>query len=173
MNYFAQQKRNILLLVSIVLILLVNSSSPALDVITSDWKTEAKDEEKRPVSAIEFETRESRLKALEQKKVKEEILMEELKADINRRRKKLVECLNEKGVTLFSIEDCDACKVQKAYFGEDFEKIKYVDCNKSKFTCPFRGIKSYPTWYLGNQLGIKKEGVKDLPTLSKLTNCEF
>ncbi|MDX1919509.1 MAG: hypothetical protein SFU25_02105 [Candidatus Caenarcaniphilales bacterium] len=149
------------------------SSNAEFELIHSDWKMEDPLADKPPVSAVELQTREAKIKALQTKKEEQEKEIEQKKEDISAKRKKLIECMNQKGVILFSIEECEGCKTQKAYFGDDFKDVKYVDCNKNKFTCPFRGIKSHPTWYLGSQLGIKKEGVKDLPTLGKLTGCGF
>ena len=143
------------------------------ELIESDWKLESPEANQAPISVVELETREARLQAVQAKKDAEERQLREQKEDIARRRKILIECMNEKDVTLFSVADCPACKLQKAYFGDDFSKLQYIDCNVNKFTCPLRQIKTYPTWYLGKNLGIKKTGVKDLESLAKLTDCPF
>lgn len=142
-------------------------------VIPSDWKLESETLDKKPISAIEVETREQKIKELQEKKEADEREIQETKEDIARRRKGLIECMNQKDVTLFSVSDCEACKLQRAYFGDDFSKLKYIDCNVNKFTCPLRQISTYPTWYLGMRLGIKKTGVKDLETLARLTDCPY
>lgn len=143
----------------------------AQQFIKSDWVMETP--EKPPVSALELETREARVKALEAKKKAEQEEMQATKETIQSKRKELMTCLKEKGVILYSLEDCPACKEQKAYFGDDFKDLEYVDCAKSRMTCPLNGINTYPTWYLGSRLGIKKKGVKDLPTLAKLAGCPW
>jgi hypothetical protein len=143
------------------------------DFIPSDWKLESEEDKKPPVSALELEQREAKIKALETKKKAEAEEMERTKEDIQERRKVLIKCMKDRGVVLYSIEDCPACKEQKAYFGDDFSSVQYVDCKKNPFTCPLTGIKTYPTWYLGRTLGIKKEGSKDLPTLARLTGCDW
>jgi hypothetical protein len=141
------------------------------EFIKSDWKLEEPD--KPPVSALEVEQREAKIKALQAKKLQDQQEIEQQKEEIASKRKELVQCMKDRGVMLFSVEDCAACKEQKAYFGDDFINIKYVDCNKDKFSCPLRGISKYPTWYLGSHLGIKKTGAKDLPTLARLTGCPW
>ncbi len=143
------------------------------EFIKSDWVHPDELAEKKPVSALELEHREEKIKALEQKKKAEQMEMQKTREDIQSRRKGLLECMKGKGVVLYSVEDCEACKQQKAYFGDDFSMVKYIDCKKAKFTCPLNGINTYPTWYLGSTLGIKKKGVKDLPALARLTGCPF
>jgi len=143
-------------------------------LIKSDWQPEDLQEDKPPVSSWELETYDQRVRDLELQQQAEEKSIEQEKANIAAKRAELIECMNLKGVILFSIDkDCEACKIQKEYFGDDFEKIEYVDCKANRFTCPFRGIKSYPTWYLGRQLGIMKEGVRKLPTLARMTGCPW
>lgn len=146
-------------------------SSAKTDFIKSDWKLE--EPERAPVSALEVEEREAKIKALQAKKEQEQKEIEQTKEENASKRKELLECMKDRGVILFSVEDCAACKEQKAYFGDDFVNVKYIDCNKNKFSCPLRGISQYPTWYLGSHLGIKKTGAKDLPTLAKLTGCPW
>jgi hypothetical protein len=142
--------------------------------IKSDWLLDDPNVDKTPISAIEIEKREEVAKEFELDKKQKAEEIEKIQVDNAEKRKGLIECLNKKDVTLFSIEDCPACKMQRAYFGDDFDKLKhYVDCNKNKITCPLRQIKQYPTWYFGTQLGIRKTGAKDLPTLARLSGCTF
>jgi hypothetical protein len=170
-------KANILLCLSSLLFLgslaLGVNKASELGIIESDWKLEDPKKDKAPISALEFETRETKIKELKEKQKQNEEAIEEEKLRISVKRKELVKCMKQKGVILFSIEDCEGCKTQKAYFGEDFKDVEYIDCKKNKITCPLRGIKEYPTWYLGSTLGIKKTGVKDLASLGKLTGCGF
>ncbi len=142
--------------------------------IRSDWALEDPNSDKVPASAVEIEKREEQVREFELDKKQKAEEIERIQKNNAERRIGLIECLNKKEVILFSIEDCPACKMQRAYFGDDFDKLKhYVDCNKSKITCPLRQIRQYPTWYFGTQLGIRKTGAKDLPTLAKLSGCTF
>ncbi|MDX1918168.1 MAG: hypothetical protein SFT81_03380 [Candidatus Caenarcaniphilales bacterium] len=157
----------------ISLILPGELTTRAAEMIGSDWVSEGEKAklDKKPVSATELEQFEAKVKALEEKKAADQRSMELEMADISARRSVLLDCMSDKGVMLFSIDNCAACKKQREYFGEDFKRVKYVNCDKNTITCPLRGISIYPTWYLGNTLGLKKKGVLDLPTLGKLTGC--
>ncbi|MFN5538549.1 MAG: hypothetical protein ACK481_00600 [Candidatus Melainabacteria bacterium] len=150
---------------------IIHSQDSKAEVIKSEW--EAEEDTSAPVSATFLEQMEVKAKQLADKQKYDEAEMARLKEEIRVKRKALVACMKQKDVTLFSVDDCAACKDQRAYFGEDFSELKYVDCKKNAFTCPFRGVKVYPTWYFGSKIGLKKEGVKDLPTLARLSGCEW
>ena len=160
----------LLIVFSLVFLNILHIASQA-ELIKSDWKLE--EPEKPAVSALELETRTARIKALESKKKAEQEEIQKTKEEIQGKRKDFMKCLKEKGVILYSKENCPECKEQKAYFGDDFKDLEYIDCDKSRVTCPLNGINTYPTWYLGSRLGIKRKGVKDLPTLAKLTGCPW
>ena len=141
------------------------------EFIPSDWTMA--EPEKTPVSAQELANREARIKAIQAQKEAAQRKMTATRELIKAKRKNLLQCLKDKGVILYSVEDCPACKEQRAYFGDDFAELDYVNCAQAKFTCPLNGITGYPTWYLGSRLGIKKKGVKDLPTLARLAGCPW
>lgn len=78
-------------------------------------------------------------------------------------------CLTEKGAVFYGSEWCSHCRDQKAIFGETFEKINYVDCEKSPNLCQLAGITAYPTWIIN---GEKYLGAKSPQSLAALTGCE-
>lgn len=148
-----------------------------LEMISSDWKLEEESLTDKPgISVMELIEAPIKKKKIEKEIVKEKALLEEEIARMQARRKVLIECLNQKGVILFTSKDrnCKYCKKQEKFFGEDLELLKgYINCDKARFTCPMRSIKVYPTWYLGHRIGLKKEGVQDLEKLARLTKCEY
>ncbi len=170
--------KKIIILIFLFLFLLsclVNADT----LIKSNWKLEDPKKDKTPISAVEFETLEVKKKQLADEEKIEEAKMQAQIAVIKEKRKELLKCMSEKGVLLFTSEkpNCEACKQQLKYFGDDVEELKrlkiYINCDSSAFTCPLRNIKYYPTWYLGNTLGIKREGLKDLEKLAKMIDCPW
>ena len=137
-------------------------NSRAEQIRSSSWsfgEEEASKEEEKPISVDLLETIELRAAELEARKVREEAEMQRQIAEMKVKRKTLMECLEQRGVILFTLGDgdCKACKKQRAYFGEDFKDLNFVDCQKSTYVCSLlRNIKAYPTWYLGRNLGVKK-----------------
>jgi hypothetical protein len=160
-------------LLNLMFYLLISLPTSSDELIKSDWIFEESKDEFSQTSALELEQADAKRKALEDKKRAEEEEMRRVMEDNAARRKGLLECMKLRGVLLFMIDDCEACKIQKAYFGDDFGKVDYIDCKKNKFTCPLRQINKYPTWYMGSMSGVKKTGILDLPTLARLSGCEF
>lgn len=144
---------------------------PDRPVIESDWRLEEK--KGKTVSATELSTAEVKKQDEITLRAQEREKLEADKSAIRQKRTALLECMNEKDVTLFCYEGEELCKQQIEMFEEDFSKVKYVDCAKSKFDCPLRNISEYPTWYLGKYLGIKKAGLKELPRLARMTQCPW
>jgi len=144
------------------------------EIIESTWSVKETEEEKKQVGINILENLEQKAKELAEKKAQEKAQLEYEIEQIKKKRKTLIKCMEQKGVILFSLPNCKPCKKQKDYFGEDFKEINFVDCEQSKYMCDLlRNIKAYPTWYLGRNLGIKKEGVMDLPTLARFTQCPW
>lgn len=77
-------------------------------------------------------------------------------------------CITEKGAVFYGAEWCSHCREQKAIFGETFEKINYVDCEKSPALCQLAEITAYPTWIIN---GEKHLGAKSPQALAALTGC--
>lgn len=80
----------------------------------------------------------------------------------------LGQCLTDKEVTMFGTEWCIHCQRQKQLFGEDFNNVNYVDCDKDSNTCKENNIRGYPTWKINNKY---YSGVRELNELSELTSC--
>ncbi|GBE20230.1 MAG TPA: hypothetical protein ENG87_00585 [Candidatus Pacearchaeota archaeon] len=79
-------------------------------------------------------------------------------------------CLKANNVKMYGAEWCGYCKKQKALFGDSFQYIDYVDCDKNRETCSAERISGYPTWEIGGQ---KYSGVQSLRRLSELSGCEL
>jgi len=77
-------------------------------------------------------------------------------------------CLTEKGVKIYGTEWCPHCKNQKEMFGNSFQYVDYIDCDKNKDECNEAGIEGYPTWIIN---GEKYPGERSLNSLSSLTDC--
>ncbi len=82
----------------------------------------------------------------------------------------LAKCLTEKNVKMYGTEWCSHCKNQKAAFGNSFQYVDYVDCDKSKQVCDAAGITGYPTWEIEGKL---YPGEQQLNNLASLSRCEL
>ena len=80
------------------------------------------------------------------------------------------QCLTEKGATMYGTEWCPHCKNQKASFGNSFQYVDYVDCDRNKAKCLAAGVRGYPTWIID---GEKYPGEQQLYKLSSLTECDL
>jgi len=72
-------------------------------------------------------------------------------------------CLTEKGATIYGTEWCPHCKNQKKLFGDSFQYIDYVDCDRDKDECLRNGIRGYPTWIINEE---SYSGRKELRKIS-------
>lgn len=77
-------------------------------------------------------------------------------------------CLTEKGVIMYGTEWCPHCKNQKAAFGNSFEYVNYIDCDKNRDACIRAGVQGYPTWVID---GKSYPGEQPLFDLSSLAGC--
>jgi len=75
--------------------------------------------------------------------------------------------LTAQGVKMYGTEWCPHCKTQKALFGDSFQYIDYIDCDKESKACLDANINGFPTWNINNQ---NYPGVQPLEELAKLTN---
>jgi len=88
----------------------------------------------------------------------------------------LAECLTSKGAVLYGAYWDSSTKKQKASFGDDIDKIKYVECGvegdyrAQTIECSEAGIMAYPTWVINNE---KHMGVLTYEELAALTGCEI
>lgn len=82
----------------------------------------------------------------------------------------LAQCLTQKGVKMYGTEWCSHCKNQKSIFGDSFQYIDYVDCDKNKDECLTAGIGGYPTWIIN---GEQYPGEQSLERLAGLSGCEL
>jgi len=66
---------------------------------------------------------------------------------------------------------CPHCQEQKARFGDAASELPYVECDPRGAgarpdLCSIAGVRSYPTWVIGNQ---RREGVLTLEELATLS----
>lgn len=78
-------------------------------------------------------------------------------------------CIGESNTTMYGTEWCSHCKNQKKLFGDNFDYVKYVDCDKNPDACIAAGVKGYPTWVIN---GNSYAGEQSLEKLAYLTGCE-
>ncbi len=71
---------------------------------------------------------------------------------------------------MYGTEWCSHCKNQKSMFGDYFQYIDYVDCDKNKDECLTAGIRGYPTWVIA---GEQYPGEQSLERLAGLTGCDL
>lgn len=81
----------------------------------------------------------------------------------------LAQCLNDNGAVMYGTEWCSHCKNQKAAFGDSFQYIDYVDCDRNNAACEQAGINGYPTWQIAGQ---NYPGEQPLERLATLAGCE-
>ena len=84
-------------------------------------------------------------------------------------------CLSERGAVMYGAFWCSHCKQEKDLFGDSFQFINYVECDKNgenanPSECVEKDIIGYPTWIID---GIKQEGFQSLEQLSKYSNCKL
>lgn len=80
------------------------------------------------------------------------------------------QCLTDSGLIMYGTEWCGYCKKQKELFGDSFEFVNYIDCDKNGNTCTSEGIKGFPTWKIN---GENYPGVQSFENLGILSGCEL
>ncbi len=80
-------------------------------------------------------------------------------------------CLSSKGLKMAGAEWCSACNSQKRLFGDSFEFVNFVDCDKEKSFCEENNIEYYPTWIMNGEK--KAVGVQSIQKLAELSGCRI
>lgn len=89
------------------------------------------------------------------------------------------QCLTEKGLKFYGAWWCGHCQNQKKMFGDAFQYVDYVECEKTPGTsqgdmtdaCKTAKIESFPTWQLPD--GTKQSGEMSLEKLSEVSGCSL
>lgn len=79
-------------------------------------------------------------------------------------------CLTEKGAAMYGTDWCSHCKNQKKMFGNSFQYVYYVDCDRNQNECLGAGVRGYPTWKID---GENYPGEQQLYRLASLSGCEL
>lgn len=77
-------------------------------------------------------------------------------------------CLTSKNITMYGTEWCTHCQNQKKMFGQSFQYVDFVDCDKNSGLCNEKGIEGYPTWIINSQ---KYTGDSTLSELAVQSGC--
>jgi uncharacterized membrane protein/glutaredoxin len=80
--------------------------------------------------------------------------------------------LREKGAVMYGAYWCPHCTDQKALFGDAAKDLPYVECdpggvNARPDLCQKAGVKSFPTWVMGE---ARREGVQSPQALADFSN---
>ncbi|MBT7102524.1 hypothetical protein HN935_03365 [archaeon] len=79
-------------------------------------------------------------------------------------------CLGESGATMYGTEWCHVCRSQKDLFGDSFDFVNYVDCDRQRDVCLAALVGGYPTWVIG---GESYPGFQSFEKLAELSGCEL
>lgn len=85
----------------------------------------------------------------------------------------LANCLTENGAKMYGTSTCPDCKRQKAFFGDAFQFVNYVECfidGEPNQECLDVEIERFPTWIID---GVKYTGSKQLSQLAELSGCSL
>ncbi len=80
----------------------------------------------------------------------------------------VAQCLTDKDVTMYGTEWCSHCQNQKKAFGDSFDYINFVDCDRYNDECIVAGVEAYPTWKINDKLYV---GEKPISFLAGLAGC--
>ena len=86
------------------------------------------------------------------------------------------QCLTDRGIVMYGAFWCPHCSTQKELFGDAFEYINYVECDRRGYEAKpelyiEKDIQSYPTWIHPD--GRRWEGSQPLEDLSAVSGCEL
>jgi cytochrome c-type biogenesis protein len=84
--------------------------------------------------------------------------------------KPLALCLRNKDFKMYGATNCSACAIEKGYFGENFNLIKYINCDENRDLCQSKNIHAYPTWEDRN--GKQYKGAMKLEVLAEVSGCQ-
>ena len=79
-------------------------------------------------------------------------------------------CVSLSGAKMYGTEWCSHCQNQKAEFGNSFQYVNYVDCDRNRNDCNKAGVGGYPTWVIN---GSNYPGEQRLGRLADLSGCEL
>ncbi len=79
------------------------------------------------------------------------------------------ECLSIKWVKMYWAIWCHHCNEQKKLFGNAFDKVRFIDCDKEKQHCLDAWVRWFPTWI--TQHGNQYPGTQNLKKLSEISWC--
>ena len=77
-------------------------------------------------------------------------------------------CLSANNVTMYGTSWCPHCHAQEALFGNSFQYINFVDCDKHPGECGAANITGYPTWNIN---GTNYIGEQTFYDISKASGC--
>ena len=77
--------------------------------------------------------------------------------------------LTDQGVKMYGTEWCPHCKNQKKVFGDSFQYIDYIDCDKESNACSVANIGGFPTWKIN---GENYPGEQSLERLAQLSGYQ-
>ena len=82
--------------------------------------------------------------------------------------------LRDKGAVMYGAYWCPHCTEQKALFGDAAKDLPYVECdpkgmNARPDLCEKAGVKSFPTWVMGDK---RREGVQSAQALAEFSNFQ-
>lgn len=83
-------------------------------------------------------------------------------------RRDFASCLTQSGLVMYGDDKCVHCQDQKKMFGDDFEKINYVNCAFEIDRCQEKQISVYPVWIKNVN---KYMGVQSFDDLSLISGC--
>lgn len=71
---------------------------------------------------------------------------------------------------MYGATNCSACAIEKGYFGEYFNLIKYINCDENRDLCQSKNIHAYPTWE--DKSGKQYKGAMKLEVLAEVSGCQ-
>lgn len=85
-------------------------------------------------------------------------------------------CLTEKWMKMYGTDWCSHCQAAKEKFGDDFDKITFINCDPNNtqtaagvnVQCVTAGIQGYPTWVIN---GKQYSGNQPWEVLSQASGC--
>jgi hypothetical protein len=83
----------------------------------------------------------------------------------------LAECIGQKGIIMYGADWCPHCQNEKNAFGDEFQKIPYIECGKDPSRCIAAGVKAFPTWAFSD--GHTLVGEQGLAGIAAASGCPF
>ena len=73
-----------------------------------------------------------------------------------------------KNVTLYGMDTCGYCQLQKKVLGENFTYINYINCNVNQAECINKGISAVPFWAINGNYYV---GIFTWENLTEMSGC--